>query len=182
MLPVCTVCCCKYATPSSSTPTNSTTVHDPSPCLKRHLPLLDGPSSPRTPPPPCASTAAVPKTQAKQRFNAHPVLRQSRACARGRGGTLHHHPTPLHSLPTHNTLSSMNSCAACCCRSALSVSSSRMLVYPDPNIHTAGPPLCKQHQHQASRRAVRDSVLGQCCACAQPVVQSESQACHMSHG
>ena len=26
------------------------------------------------PPPPCASTAAVPKNQAKQRFNAHPML------------------------------------------------------------------------------------------------------------
>ena len=33
-----------------------------------------------TPPPPCASTAAVPKNQAKQRFNAHPVLRQDHAC------------------------------------------------------------------------------------------------------
>ena len=33
-----------------------------------------------TPPPPCASTAAVPKNQAKQRFNAHPVLRQACAC------------------------------------------------------------------------------------------------------
>ena len=32
-------------------------------------------------PPPCASMAAVPKVQAKQRFNAHPVLRQSHACA-----------------------------------------------------------------------------------------------------
>ena len=30
-------------------------------------------------PPPCASTAAVPKVQAKQRFNAHPALRQGRA-------------------------------------------------------------------------------------------------------
>ena len=32
-----------------------------------------------TPPSPCASTATVPKNQAKQRFNAHPVLRQDRA-------------------------------------------------------------------------------------------------------
>ena len=31
-------------------------------------------------PPACASTAAVPKNQAKQRFNAHPVLRQDHAC------------------------------------------------------------------------------------------------------
>ena len=35
---------------------------------------------PSTPPPPCATTAAVPKNQAKQRFNAHPVLRQDHAC------------------------------------------------------------------------------------------------------
>ena len=35
---------------------------------------------PTPPPPPCTSTAAVPKNQAKQRFNAHPVLRQDRAC------------------------------------------------------------------------------------------------------
>ena len=34
------------------------------------------------PPPPCASTAAVPKVRSKRRFNAHPVLRQGRACAR----------------------------------------------------------------------------------------------------
>ena len=34
------------------------------------------------PPPPRASTAAVPKVQAKHRFNAHPVLRQARACTR----------------------------------------------------------------------------------------------------
>ena len=34
------------------------------------------------PPPPCASMAVVPKVKAKQRFNAHPVLRQARACAR----------------------------------------------------------------------------------------------------
>ena len=33
-------------------------------------------------PPPCASTAAVPKVQAKQGFDAHPVLRPARACAR----------------------------------------------------------------------------------------------------
>ena len=31
---------------------------------------------------PCASMAAVPKLQAKQQFNANPVLRQARACAR----------------------------------------------------------------------------------------------------
>ena len=31
-------------------------------------------------PPPCASTAAVPKNQAKLRFNAHPMLRQDCAC------------------------------------------------------------------------------------------------------
>ena len=34
-----------------------------------------------SPPPPCASTAAVPKVQAKQRFKAHPVFREARACA-----------------------------------------------------------------------------------------------------
>ena len=34
-----------------------------------------------TPTPPCKSTAAVPKPPAKQRFNAHPVLRQAGACA-----------------------------------------------------------------------------------------------------
>ena len=33
------------------------------------------------PPPPCASTAAVPEVRPKRRFNAHPVLRQGRACA-----------------------------------------------------------------------------------------------------
>ena len=32
-------------------------------------------------PPLCASTAAVPKAQAKQRLNSHPMLRQARACA-----------------------------------------------------------------------------------------------------
>ena len=32
-------------------------------------------------PPPCASTAAVPEVRPKRRFNAHPVLRQGRACA-----------------------------------------------------------------------------------------------------
>ena len=34
----------------------------------------------RTLPPPCASTATVPKSQAKQRFTTHPRLRQDRAC------------------------------------------------------------------------------------------------------
>ena len=36
-------------------------------------------------PPPCASAAAVPKVRSKWRFNAHPVLRQGRAYARGGG-------------------------------------------------------------------------------------------------
>ena len=36
---------------------------------------------PNVPPPPCASTAAVPEVRPKRRFNAHPVLRQGRACA-----------------------------------------------------------------------------------------------------
>ena len=39
-----------------------------------------GPRGIPRPPPPCASTATVPKNQAKQRFNAHPVLRQDCAC------------------------------------------------------------------------------------------------------
>ena len=38
------------------------------------------------PRPPSASTAALPLNHAKQRFNAHPVLTQGRACARGGGG------------------------------------------------------------------------------------------------
>ena len=33
------------------------------------------------PPPPCASTAAVPEVRPKRWFNAHPVLRQGRAYA-----------------------------------------------------------------------------------------------------
>ena len=47
-------------------------------------------------PPPCAGTAAVPNHQANQRFNAQPVLRQGRACARGRGGTFSTHRRPTH--------------------------------------------------------------------------------------
>ena len=43
--------------------------------------LLCG-SRPSYPLPPCASTAAVPEVRPKRRFNAHPVLRQGRACAR----------------------------------------------------------------------------------------------------
>ena len=38
------------------------------------------------PPPPCASTAAVPKVRSKRRFNTHPVLRQGRECAIVGGG------------------------------------------------------------------------------------------------
>ena len=35
----------------------------------------------RITPPPCASTATVPEVRSKRGFNAHPVLRQGRACA-----------------------------------------------------------------------------------------------------
>ena len=61
----------------------------PGPKLTKQMPYLPHPPPqiPRpcanpSPPPPCASTAAVPKGQAKQRFNAHPVLRQAHARAR----------------------------------------------------------------------------------------------------
>ena len=48
-----------------------------------------------TPPPLCASTGAVPKNRAKQRFNAHPVLRQDRACVWHTYMTAHIQESPL---------------------------------------------------------------------------------------
>ena len=60
------------------------------------------------PPPPCASTAGVPKPQAKQRFNAQSVLRQGRAYARGRGGTMIPQMTVVADLTRRGALLGLN--------------------------------------------------------------------------
>ena len=52
---------------------------------KQNMQLDTAPQRRTYPPPPCASTAAVPKNQAKQQFNAHPMLSHTPTMAVGPG-------------------------------------------------------------------------------------------------